>query len=178
LDGGVKLYANAWHAHPHGFANLLVAEACFEFEMDQLTLLERQLIHQPSQASRLLGSHDLRGRTGIPGWVFLIDRLTGEAGYLPNLIERAIPANEKQPRCKPRLEGCHVLTTEAKKGLLDRVTGRLGISRDRLCVADERPFIALQRAVDDFFGGHSFLPGQRREGRFLRNYFVPAKENL
>ena len=125
-------------------ADFLVTEVALELEVDHFALVGRELLQgvvNPGEGlARVVPFVEVAGDREL-----LVVFYGGHASRLLPRIQREVPAHREQPRREMSFELRRIFPAQAQKGLLHDVPGRLQVAEEPLRVADQRPFVDLQR---------------------------------
>ena len=145
---GMKKESNVADGERGDLADFLVTEVALELEVDHFALVRRELLQgvvNPGEClPRVVPFVEVAGDRELI-LVFYVGHAGGHAIRLLPRIQREIPAHREQPRRETSFEPRRIFPAQPQEGLLHDVPGRLQVVEDPLRVADQRPFVDLQR---------------------------------
>lgn len=140
----MKKESNVADGQRGDLADFLVTEVALELEVDHFALVGRKLlqgaVNPGERLARVVPFVEVAGDRELLPVVY-----GGHASRLLPNIQREIPAHREQPRREASFELHAVFPAQPEKGLLHDVPGRLQVAEEPLRVADQRPFVDLQR---------------------------------
>ena len=130
-------------------ADFLVAQATLELEVDDFALVARQRLENLEDPTKCL--------TRVVLVVEVVD--DGSVGVLEGCcpcrflarIERKVAAHGEQPRREMPFDSPALFPAQPEECFLDNVPRRFQIAEQPFRIADQRPFIAVER-IDHPFG--------------------------
>ena len=142
----MKKKSHVAHGEPGDRADLPVAEAAQEPEMDHLTLIAGEGVENAEDLDQRLARIVPVVEVARDGDFSILERFT--PGGLPPRVEREVAAHGEQPRRHVLADAVRVLAAHAEERLLHHVPRRLVIAQQPRRIADQRPFMLFQRVCD------------------------------
>jgi len=141
-------------------ADLFVAQAALELEVNDFTLVARKRLEDFQDPSERLARVVLFIEVARHGELVVLEGRYLHAASFLSRIERKVPAHGKQPRRHVTLDSHLILPAKAKKRLLHDVPRRLQVAEEPFRIANQRSLVERQR-FDHPFGfrrpAHSVL---------------------